>query len=154
MRLTARHDPHPALFDAYAQTLPALVERDDGVVETALRAFEVVLLKELGVLPELSVETLTLAPVHEGKRYALVPDAGVIASRGDDTELAGSTLIGLQAALDHGSLAAVQSRCAEALPELKTLLRALLHYHLGSPTMRTRQVMLDVQSLAANSSSP
>ena len=30
----------------------------------------------------------SLAPVHEGKRYVLVPDAGVIASRGGDTELA------------------------------------------------------------------
>jgi DNA repair protein RecO (recombination protein O) len=153
MRLTARHDPHPALFDAYAQTLPALVERDDRVVEAALRAFEIVLLKELGVLPDLSLQTLTLAPVEEGGRYALLPDAGVAAGRGADGELAGSTLIGLQAALEHGSLAAVQSRCAEALPELKTMLRALLHYHLGSPVMRTRQVMLDVQNLSANPSS-
>ena len=35
-----------------------------------------------------------------------------------------------------------------------SMLRALLHYHLGSPVMRTRQVMLDVQSLSANPSSP
>jgi DNA repair protein RecO (recombination protein O) len=27
------------------------------------------------------------------------------------------------------------------------MLRALLHYHLGTPVLRTRQVMLDVQSL-------
>jgi DNA repair protein RecO (recombination protein O) len=154
MRLTARHDPHPVLFDAYAQTLPALVERDDTVVEAALRAFEIVLLKELGVLPELSVETLTLALVRDDGRYALLPDAGVAAARGGDAAVDGSILIGLQAALEHGSQAALQSRCAEALPELKPMLRALLHYHLGSPVMRTRQVMLDVQSLTANPSSP
>jgi DNA repair protein RecO (recombination protein O) len=34
-----------------------------------------------------------------------------------------------------------------ALPELKTALRALLHYHLGSSVLRTRQVMMDVQNL-------
>ena len=56
-------------------------------------------------------------------------------------------LIGLQAALEHGSLAALQHACAQALPELKTVLRALLHYHLGSSVLRTRQLMLDVHAL-------
>ena len=34
-----------------------------------------------------------------------------------------------------------------ALPELKALLRGLLHYHLGSSVLRTRQVMLQLQGL-------
>src|SRR5437762_9419036 len=59
MKLLARHDPHPALFDAYAQTLPWLADRDDAGVEAALRAFEVTLLKEIGLLPDLSVVTTT-----------------------------------------------------------------------------------------------
>ena len=33
------------------------------------------------------------------------------------------------------------------LPALKNLLRAVLHYHLGSSPLRTRQVMLDLQKL-------
>jgi DNA repair protein RecO (recombination protein O) len=33
------------------------------------------------------------------------------------------------------------------LPELKPQLRALLHYHCGVPTLRTRQLMMDLQSL-------
>ena len=32
MKLLARHDPHPALFDAYALTLPALGSGDDAHV--------------------------------------------------------------------------------------------------------------------------
>ena len=36
---------------------------------------------------------------------------------------------------------------AWTVPELKSMLRALLHYHLGSPVLRTRQLMLDVQEL-------
>ena len=154
MKLTARHDPHPLLFDAYAQTLPVLAERDDARVETALRAFEMVLLKELGVLPELSLQTQTQAPVQPDARYALLPDTGVAMARAADAQVSGATLIGLQAALEHGSLPALQQACGEALPELKTMLRALLHYHLGSPFLRTRQVMLDVQSLSANAPLP
>jgi len=147
MKLTARSDPHPALFDAYAQTLPALADDDDTRVEAALRAFEVTLLKELGVLPDLSLLTLTLEPVQGRFGYALLADAGVTAARGGDAQVSGEVLIGLQAALEHGSLTALQQACAQALPELKTMLRGLLHYHLGSPVLRTRQVMLDLQNL-------
>jgi DNA repair protein RecO (recombination protein O) len=147
MKLLARHDPYPALFDTYAQTLPLLTERDDGVVEAALRAFEIALLKEIGLLPDLSVVTLTREDVREDRRYALLPEAGVAAERSTDTPIDGSALIGLQAALAHGSLAALRQACQPCLPQLKTMLRALLHYHLGTPVLRTRQMMLDVQSL-------
>jgi len=147
MKLTARQDPHPALFDAYAQTLPALAGDDDAQVQSALRAFEMTLLQKVGVLPDLSLVTLTQEDVREDLAYALQPEAGVVAPRAGDAAIPGSALIGLQAALAHGSVPALQAACARALPELKTMLRALLHYHLGSPVLRTRQVMLDVQSL-------
>ena len=38
-------------------------------------------------------------------------------------------------------------QAAAPLAELKTQLRALLHYHCGVPTLRTRQLMMDLQSL-------
>jgi DNA repair protein RecO (recombination protein O) len=147
MKFIARQDPYPALFDAYAQTLPLLTSTDDGKVQAALRAFEITLLREIGLLPDLAQVTLTLEEVREDTRYAVLPEAGVAAPRGGDASLTGACLIGLQAALTHGSMAALQQVCTQALPELKVTLRALLHYHLGSPTLRTRQVMLDVQSL-------
>jgi DNA repair protein RecO (recombination protein O) len=31
--------------------------------------------------------------------------------------------------------------------ELKPMLRALLHYHCGVSTLRTRQMMIDIQAL-------
>lgn len=147
MKLMARGDPHPGLFDLYAQTLPTLPSCDENTVQAALRAFEVSLLKEIGLLPDLSVATLTQQTVSGDRRYALVPEAGVQEARPGDTALPGWVLIGLQAALEHGSLPALQQACSPALPELKPVLRALLHYHLGSPVLRTRQVMLDVQAL-------
>ena len=37
--------------------------------------------------------------------------------------------------------------CAPVVGELKLQLRALLHYHCGVKTLRTRQMMIDLQSL-------
>jgi DNA repair protein RecO (recombination protein O) len=151
MKLLARHDPHPALFDAYAETLPMLADADhaadDANAQAALRAFELTLLRQLGVLPDLSLVTLTQQALLAEARYTLLPEAGVGAARGGEGDVRASTLIGLEAALAHGSLAALRQASLGALPELKAMLRALLHYHLGSSTLRTRQVMLDVQNL-------
>ncbi len=147
MKFVARHDPHPRLFDAYVQTLPLLAEGDDAGVQAALRAFELVLLKESGLLPDLSLVTQTQRPVDERECLALLPEAGVSGARAGETGLSGAVLIGLQAALGHGSVAALRQACMPALPELKTALRNLLHYHLGTPALRTRQVMIDLQTL-------
>ncbi len=148
MKLLARQDAHPLLFDAYAQTLPALSGGDDTQVQSALRAFEITLLRQIGVLPDLTLVTLTLDAVRLDGRYVLRPEAGVTVARPDDSAVLGATLVGMQAALMHGSLVAAQQACAVALPEWRSLLRGMLHYHLGSSMLRTRQVMLGLQSLA------
>lgn len=147
MKLLARQDAHPRLFDVYAQTLSAL-GGDDTQVQSALRAFEFVLLQQIGLLPDLSLVTLTQEAVDPQGRYALRPEVGVTAARPDEGAVSGAALVGVQAALLHGSLAALQQACASALPEWRGLLRGLLHYHLGSSALRTRQVMLGLQSLA------
>ena len=148
LKLLARHDPHPALFDAYTVTLPALHTGEEMQAEAGLRAFELTLLRETGVLPDLSLVTLTQQPLRDDLAYALRPDAGVVAAPDDDdASMAAGVLMQLQAALEHGSTVALQHACKAALPALKTALRALLHYHLGSAILRTRQVMLDLQRL-------
>ncbi len=160
MKLLARDDPYPHLFDAYAQTLPSLrsngasgtngtngTNGDDSHAQAALRAFELLLLRETGVLPELGRVTLTQQVVADTRRYQLVPEAGVIAARDDAAALDGSQLLALQAALALGDLAALQRACVVALPALRAALRALLHYHLGATPLRTRQVMQGVQRL-------
>lgn len=146
MKLLLRHDPHAALFDAYADTLACLSALDENLAQAGLRAFELKLLEALGVLPDLSLVTLTVQPVRTDQRYVLEPEAGVLACPAGQG-LSGATLLGLQAALLHGSLPALQQACSAHLPELKAALRGVLHYHLGTPMMRTRQLMLDVQSL-------
>lgn len=146
MKLIARGDPHGALFDAYADALQALAIAPD---EAPLRAFELQLLRETGVLPELSRITTTQAPVQPAGRYRLHGDAGLAqAPRDDDpAALSGATCLALQSALDRADGNALRRACQPALPALRAQLRALLHYHLGTPALRTRQLMLDVRRL-------
>ena len=155
MRLLARQDPHPALFDAYAATLPALAGGEDARAQAALRAFELLLLRETGVLPDLTQVTLTLQPLSDGEAYQLRPDSGLVrVATGDDgPDLAAPTLLALEAALSAGDLGALQKACLDALVPLRSSLRALLHYHAGA-ALRTRQVLLGVQRLLETPPSP
>jgi len=147
LKLLARQDPQPQLFDAYADTLPRLHAQEDAQSQAALRAFELRLLLELGLLPDLSLSTITQAPLDEGRTYMLSAEAGVLPHAGDAAAFSAAHLIQLQAALLHGSSAALQYACAFCLTPLRQSLRSLLHYHLGQKPLRTRQVMVDVQKL-------
>jgi DNA repair protein RecO (recombination protein O) len=147
LKLLARGDPHERLFDAYAHTLLALVDADD---EAPLRAFELMLLRETGVLPDLACNTTTQEPVQPARGYRLQPEAGLVAAAADDTALGGAACLALQAALaraDADALPALRAACQPVLPALRAQLRALLHYHLGSPQLRTRQMMIEVRRL-------
>lgn len=152
MKLLARHDPHPALFDSYAATVAALGRSADADAsadaQAALRAFEIVLLRDIGLLPELGIETATRRPVRAEARYLVLADAGVLESRDDNAaSVSGETLSALQGALASGDLVRLQQATRLALAELKPLLRAQLHYHLGSSQLRTRKVMMEAQAL-------
>ena len=164
LKLLARQDPHPVLFDAYADTLAALAAASEGDEATALRAFELLLLREVGVLPELSLVTLTAQPLQAETRYTLQAEAGVMPQApqasglleaqanglpgAQAVGLPGAAWVALEAALRHGSVAALRQACAPVATALRGPLRALLHYHLGSAKLRTRQVWLSVQRLA------
>jgi DNA repair protein RecO (recombination protein O) len=147
LKLLARQDPHPQLFDAYAETLPQLHASEDAQSQAALRAFELRLLRETGLLPDLSLATVTQQPLDAARLYLLSPEAGLVPGGDDAAACSGSNWVQMQAALLHGSMAALQQACALDLPALKTTLRGLLHYHLGHKPLRTRQVMLDLQKL-------
>jgi len=147
MKLLARHDPNARLFDAYGETVAALGGSDEET-QAALRAFELVLLREIGLLPDLATETVSRRPVVAGRRYLLVADSGVVETdAGREATASGTTLVALETALAAGGVRALQRAAAEALAELRPLLRAQLHYHLGTSQLRTRQVMLESQAL-------
>jgi DNA repair protein RecO (recombination protein O) len=150
LRLLARDDPHPKLFDAYALAVQVLASEHGEALEPALRAFELLLLREIGLLPSLDLQTLTLGALAADGRYSLVPEAGLVASDGRDGRpaLPGAQWMALQQALDDPApFHATLQGAAPAMAELKPMLRALLHYHCGVSTLRTRQLMIDLQSL-------
>ena len=128
LRLLARADPHPALFDAYAGVVRVLASEHGDALEPVLRSFELLLLREIGLLPSLDAQTMTFAPLLPDTRYTLVPEGGLrVASSTDRAGLPGSQWQALQRALDDAaSDTATLRACAPVAAELKPQRRALL----------------------------
>ncbi|SDM18293.1 DNA replication and repair protein RecO [Oryzisolibacter propanilivorax] len=155
MRLLAREDPHAALFDLYAGVVRVLgggVQAD--ALEPVLRAFELLLLRAVGLLPALDQETATLAPLQPQAPYTLVAEGGLrAAGAAERSTLTGAQWQQLRQALEAGDATpegpypAVLRASAPVAAELKGQLRALLQYHCGAPLLRTRQLMMDLQNL-------
>ena len=153
MRLLVRHEPQVQLFDAYAQTLQAMA--DPLLLQAALRAFELLLLRQVGHLPDLSVQTLDGRPVLDDLAYELAPDQGVMPLRGvseggqGPVPMAGVHLRALEHALARArepqGITPLMAACLPMQSELKALCRQLIHYHLGNQTLRTRQLMMELQ---------
>ncbi|MES2787188.1 MAG: DNA repair protein RecO [Pseudomonadota bacterium] len=150
IRLLARDDPHPRLFDTYAAAVAVLASEHSEALEPVLRTFELILLREIGLLPALDRQTLTLGALQDDARYSLVAEAGLVATQNQEARasLSGAQWRGLQLALDdEAPFNATVRRAAPVMAELKPQLRALLHYHCGVSTLRTRQLMMDLQAL-------
>jgi DNA repair protein RecO (recombination protein O) len=151
MKLLARGDPAPALFDIYAETLRGLAFADETGEQVALRAFELLLLRAIGLLPELDRVTATQQPVRADGSYQLHGSRGVIDA---DPALPGAFLSGADLAVIDEALrrndeapAELRRACALRLDALRPVLRGLVHYHLGTPVLRTRDVMRDARQL-------
>ncbi len=159
MKLVPRADAAPALFDDYAATLAALARAgDDAAEQAALRAFELRLLQAIGLLPELDRVTATQQPLQADALYQLHGARGVVPL--DDAlaaaPLTGADLSAVDLALHAGerasaspgtALEALRAACRPRLEALRPALRGLVHYHLGSPVLRTRDVMREARQL-------
>jgi len=165
LRLLARDDPHPRLFDGYAllmQTLSGAPMPSGGEPlhtqpsrAAALRAFELLLLRETGLLPALDSATLTFAPLAAGALYRLSPEGGLLAC--DDRQeptaaLPGTCWLALEQALSAAApLAALLAAIAPWTPreraQLRRLLRTWLHVHGGGQPLKTQQLLRELQAL-------
>jgi DNA repair protein RecO (recombination protein O) len=154
----ARQDPHPALFDAYTEALAALAvltQASAGAVRPGaseeaevLRAFELLLLRETGLLPDLAQATLTAEWLDPACHYALDTTAGLVqASAGP----LGAQWQALEQALGLADASArfdaLRAACHGLAGLLRKPLQGLLHYHLGHTPMRTREVGQGVRRL-------
>ena len=149
LNLLARDDSHPRLFDVYASVVQIIASRHLDVLQGALRTFELLLLREIGLLPMLDTQTMTLGGLDAAARYTLVPEGGLRQTGdADRASLSGGQWLSLQAALaDSAPFTTTLRACAEVMAELKPQLRTLLNYHCGVGTLRTRQMMIDLQNL-------
>ena len=149
LKLLARDDPHPRLFDVYANVVQVIASEHGEALQPALRAFELLLLREIGFLPHLDTQTMTLATLGQDARYSLVPEGGLRqANAGDRASLTGAQWGALQKSLAEDAPFTVTLRaCSEVMNELKPQLRTLLNYHCGVSSLRTRQMMIDLQTL-------
>lgn len=149
MRLLPRHDRLPRLWSAYAGLLPALTL--PGSLQAALRAFELMVLRQLGHLPDLSLHSATGQGVDHDVLYTLHPELGVTEATAEDPALPGWLMQQLESALapafedfSEGLPESLLQACVLASSDMRSLLRAVLHYHVGPQPLRTRQLMMDL----------
>jgi DNA repair protein RecO (recombination protein O) len=145
LKLTAREDSHPALFDAYESAIDELRQGEN--LPTVLRRFELMLLRELGYGVMLGSDGGG-QPFQSGEPYLYIIERGpwlfsseVAQKTPDGVRVGGQTLL---------DLAANDFSRTETLHEAGRLLRALIHYHLGGQPLQSRRILneLRVQSEA------
>jgi DNA repair protein RecO (recombination protein O) len=138
VKLLARDDAHPTLFDHYIATLNQLAHDEPAPI--VLRKFERALLKETGVGSNLSVCTTTGRIVDADRIYVVDPERGPRpAHTADNTpRVSGKTLLDMEREDYSDNATQTQS---------KFLMRFLLAHHLGGVPLNTRQILIDLMQL-------
>lgn len=131
MRLVGRHDPQEGLFAFYHAALAELAQGVD--LDSALRRFELHLLRELGYGIMLDQDAVSGEAVLPRLRYVYEPESGLREDAGpcNGFTVSGETLLMLAAGK---SLQGVQAR------EARELLRRLLRPHLGERPLKSREL--------------
>ncbi len=149
MRLLLRDDPQELVYDLYAQTV-SVVAQNNGLMTAALRTFELLLLQNMGWLPNLSAVTQTQQGLQADFTYNLNIDEGLrLAANVDAASLRGQQWLALASALatrDFAQLLTHLTAEPQTTQVLKNQLRALLNYHCGQP-LKTPQMMTVMQQL-------
>ena len=138
LRLLARHDPHPEVFDAYAEAICDI----DTAEEPALRVFEKRLLQALGYGLQLEHEADSGLPVDQDAWYEYLPERGPVRrahTREQGIFLRGSSLTALR-----------RERLADPVccREVKALMRAALSIYLGPRPLKSREVLRQLVTMA------
>jgi DNA repair protein RecO (recombination protein O) len=138
VKLLARDDPHPALFDYYVATLNRLTHDEPAPI--ALRKFELALLKETGVAGDMTVCSSNSQQVEHDQLYVVDPELGPRPALASDRwpAVSGQTLLDMEREDYADSATQLQS---------KFLMRFLLAHHLGGMQLNTRQILLDLMQL-------
>ncbi len=132
LKLTAREDPLPALFDDYARAINALGQC--LAPEPVLRWFEVRLLNHLGhgLILDRDAQDRPIDPL---KRYTYLIGAGAQVAMGESQSVGGQTLLDLAARDFSGTM-----MDDTALREARQLMRAILNHYLDGRPLRSREL--------------
>ena len=143
LKLVAREDPHPVLWDDYERALAALAGEPSAAVQAGiLRRFEVRLLAELGYALALTHEANDGAPVDASARYHYAFDRGPqrqVAEPGIRWPVVrGATLL---------ALAGRHELDGETAAEAKRLMRDVLDHYLESRRIESRRIAAELAEL-------
>ena len=138
VKLLARDDAHPVLFDHYVSTLNQLAHNEPAPI--VLRKFERALLKETGVAADLTRCVETRRAVQSDVVYVVDPERGPRPERASDPwpRVAGKTLLDMERENYEDVATQVQS---------KQLMRFLVAHHLNGAPLNTRQILIDLSQL-------
>lgn len=146
IRLTAREDAHPRLFEAYATAVAALGRGEP--VPPLLRRFELALLQELGYGLGLDAEGDSGEPIRPDGQYLYVVERGALPIEsvgGDEPDISGEQMVvSGQVLLD---MEAGDFSRAETLGQSKLLLRVLINHYLGGQPLQSRRVLKEIAEL-------
>lgn len=135
MRMIAREDPHPVVFDGYELALREIAAGDP--IEITLRKFEWLLMRETGVAPDLTCDS-DYRPIDPAARYSWLPTGGFLLTNAGEQTVSGQTLIGLA---EH------QFENEDVRQQAKQLTRRILNHCLDGYKLSTRTIMQNLQKL-------
>jgi DNA repair protein RecO (recombination protein O) len=139
LRLLAREDAHPALFDCYRTTVQDLAAAEAH--PRLLRRFELRLLQEIGYGPTLEREAETEAPLQPDRMYAYVLERGAVEAE----RVAGAALVMPGSALL--AMARDDYAASETLQHSKALMRVLIDHYLGGRALNSRRIFMELREL-------
>jgi DNA repair protein RecO (recombination protein O) len=134
VRLTARNDPHPALFDRYGGLLDELSGASS--LAWSLRCFERDLLGAIGYALQLDVAADTRRPIEADADYDYLAEAGAVVAGNhpDAVRVRGSAL---------RALATGECPDAQDMAALRRLMRNLIGQQVGSRGLQSWRVLAD-----------
>ena len=131
VRLTARQDPLPPLFDAYAHTLARLAGGES--LAWSLRRFERDLLEAIGYGLQLQHDAETGEPLQPDAHYRYEVEQGAVrCAAGAARAMRGADLLAL--AQDH-------MPASGGLKSLRDMVREVIRFHLGGGELRAWRVL-------------
>lgn len=138
VKFLMRDEAHPELFDLYVSTLNQLAHDEPATI--VLRRFELALLRESGLLGDLTRCTQQRERVQAEQFYVLDPERGPRPAMPADSvpRVSGKTLLAMQRGDYTEQSTQLQS---------KLLMRFLLAHHLHGAALNTRQILIDLQNL-------